>query len=107
MVAKPPTTRFVFVPRMWPTFAIATAMAVVMWALALIVGHPKAFLLISGVSLCTGMVLIAFSARRKVRLLPLALPSPEIALALFRAGIGACWGAVWLAVLVSKWHLER
>src|SRR5438034_7279101 len=102
MIAKPPTTRFVVIPRMWPTFAIATAVAVVMWALALIVGHPKAFLLLAGVAMCTGMVLIAFSARRKVRLLPLALPSPETALALFRAGIGSCWGAVWLAFLLSK-----
>ncbi len=100
MIPKRPL-EFVYVPRMWPAFAIASGVAAIVWALALLVGHPKAFVVFAGIGFCAGLVLIVLAWRRKVGFIPLALPSPNLSLALFRAGMGSCWGALLLMFLLS------
>src|SRR4030095_9765058 len=50
------------------------------------------FLLI-GAFFLAGVLMLALATRRKVGILPLAVPSPSTRALFFRVGMGLCWGA--------------
>ncbi len=92
----------VYVPRLWPAFAVSSGVALILWPLAAAVGRPKAFLIFVAVAFCAGILTIALSLRRRVGFIPLAVPSPDSRIWLLRVGLGLCWGAVLLVVLVLR-----
>jgi hypothetical protein len=50
----------VFVPRIWPVFAISSAVALVVWLLAFLVGHASALPLLAGVLFAPAFLLSFF-----------------------------------------------
>ena len=99
MTPKRPV-ELVYVPRVWPAFAVSSAVALILWPFARAIGHPKAFLIFAAGVFCSGIITFALSSRRRVGLIPLAVPSPDLRNLLLRAGLGLCWGAVLLVLLV-------
>ena len=92
----------VYIPRLWPAFAVSSAVALVLWPLAAAIGHPKGFLIFVALTFCAGIVTIGLSMRRRVGFIPLTLPSPDSRVSLLRVGLGLCWGAILLANLVLR-----
>jgi len=99
MIAKPPTN-LVYVPRIWPTFLVASIVSLLIWGFVRSVGYTTGFLVGAGVAFLLGLVVLLFLCRRKAGVLPLALPSPDRRTRLFRLGIGLCWSGVVLALLL-------
>src|SRR5271169_4413898 len=99
MIAKPPTD-LVYIPRIWPTFVLASAVAVLARVLAIVLGHRGMLLLFAAAAFCTGIVISALLCRRRVGIIPLALPSSALRVRLFRLSVGLCWGAFLLALLL-------
>ena len=93
---------FVYLPRIWPAFAVSSGVALILWPLAVAIGHPKAFLVFVAVAFCAGILTIALSLRRRVGLIPLAVPTPDSRIWLLRVGLGLCWGAVLLVLVVLR-----
>jgi hypothetical protein len=73
---------------------------VVTWGLAKAIGHATGFFIGAGILFLLGVVVLLFLCRRKVGTLPLALPSPDGRIRLFRLGVGLCWSAFVLAILL-------
>jgi hypothetical protein len=71
----------------------------VVWGFMKVIGHSTGFFIGAGIVFFLGVVVLLFSCRRKVGVLPLALPSPDGRTRLFRLGIGLCWSALALALL--------
>jgi hypothetical protein len=101
MTPKRPV-EFFYVPCVWPAFAISTGAAILVWGLALSVGHREAFRILAAVIFWVGLLAGGLSARRKVGVVPLALPSNSMRLLLIRASIGLCWGAVLFSLLCGR-----
>jgi len=101
MLPKRPV-EFVYVPRVWPVLAVSSGVAALLWPLAVAVGHRKGFLIFAAVAFCAGIFSFVLSLRRRVGFLPLALPSPDSRLWLFRVSMGLCWGAVLFAMLLLR-----
>jgi hypothetical protein len=99
MINKPPTN-LVYVPRIWPTFLAASIVSLVIWGFVKFVGYTTGFLIGAGIAFLLGVAVLLFLCRRKVGVLPLALPSPNGRIRLFRLGIGLCWSAVVLGLLL-------
>src|SRR5260370_41962822 len=93
---------FVYVPRIWPAFAVSSGFAFILWPLAAAIGHPKAFLIFAAVAFCAGVLTFVLSLRRRVGFIPLAVPSPDARIWLLRVGLGLCWGAVLFVVLALR-----
>src|SRR5438093_1321180 len=89
----------VYVPRIWPAFAVSSGIALILWPVAATIGHPKAFLIFAAVAFCAGLLTVGLSLRRRVGLIPLALPSWHLRVWLIRVGCGLCWGALLFVVL--------
>jgi hypothetical protein len=101
MLPKRPV-EFVYVPRIWPAFAVSSGVAALLWLLAVGVGHRKGFLIFAAVAFCAGILSFVLSLRRRVGFLPLALPSPDSRTWLFRVSIGLCWGAIVFVLLLLR-----
>ena len=101
MTPKRPV-EFLYVPRVWPAFAVSSGVALMLWPLAAAIGHPKAFLIFAAFAFCSGIITFAVSLRRRVGLIPLTVPSPDSRIWLLRVGLGLCWGAVLLVLLVLR-----
>jgi hypothetical protein len=96
---KPPLD-FVYVPRVWPAVAASTFAALVLWGVAMWLGHRSTFFALSGFTFCAGILCFALAMRRRLGVIPLALPSPELRTTLIRASLGLCWGAVLFSLLL-------
>jgi hypothetical protein len=101
MLPKRPV-EFVYVPRIWPAFAVSSGVAALLWLLAVAVGYRKGFLIFAAVAFCAGVLSFILSLRRRVGFLPLALPSPDSRTWLFRVSIGLCWGAILFVLLLLR-----
>ena len=92
----------IYVPHIWPAFAVSSGVAVILWPLASAVGHQKGFLIFAVVAFCVGILTFGLSLRRRVGFIPLALPSPDSRIWLLRVALGLCWGAVVFVVLLLR-----
>lgn len=92
----------VYVPRVWPAFAVSSVVALILWPLATAVEYQKGFLIFAAVAFCAGILTFVLSLRRRVGFIPLALPSPDSRIWLIRVGLGLCWGAVLFVVLLLR-----
>jgi hypothetical protein len=101
MTPKPPV-ELVYVPRVWPAFAVSSGGALVLWPLAAAVGHPKGFVIFAALAFCAGIVALALGFRRRVGFVPLALPPRGSRVWLLRFGLGLCWGAVLFVLLLLR-----
>jgi hypothetical protein len=90
----------VFVPRIWPVFAISSAVALVVWLLAFLVGHASALPLLAGVSFCAGVLAFILFLLLKYRIFVIAPETWERPL--FRVSVGLCWGAFVLLLLFYR-----
>lgn len=102
MLPNKPPVKFVYIPRVWPAFAVSSGVAAILWPLAAAVGQRKGFLIFAAVAFCAGILSFVLSLRRRVGFLPLALPSADSRTLLFRVSIGLCWGAVLFAMLLLR-----
>lgn len=101
MLPKRPV-EFVYVPRIWPAFAVSSVVAALFWLLAVAIGHQKGFLILAAVAFCAGVLSFILSLRRRVGFLPLALPSADSRTWLFRVSIGLCWGGILFVFLLLR-----
>jgi len=83
-------------PRLWPTFMIATVVALGLRFLAARLGREIEFLAVAMAAFCVGMLLLAFLQRRKVGIIPLAVPSPDTRVLIARLSMGLIWGGIML-----------
>jgi hypothetical protein len=90
---------FVYVPRVWPALAVSSGIALVLWPLSGAVGQPKASGIFAAAVFSAGIVALVLCLRRRVGVIPLALPSPQARIWLIRIGLGLCWGAALFAAL--------
>jgi hypothetical protein len=63
----------IYLPRLWPAFAVSSGVALILWPLAVAVGHKKGFLIFAAVAFCAGILTFALSFRRMVGFIPLVL----------------------------------
>src|SRR4051812_45396810 len=89
---------FVYIPRIWPVFAVSSAVALLVWLLAVLTKRVAVLPMLAGIAFCIGVVAFLVFGLLKSRVLILAPPS--LGLFLFRCGIGLWWGA--LALFLSS-----
>ena len=97
-----PLRNLVYVPRVWPAVAVSTFAALILWGVAAWLGHRSVFLALSGFTFCAGILCFALAMRRRLGVIPLALPSPELRTTLTKASLGLCWGAVLFSFLLRR-----
>ena len=90
----------VYVPRIWPVFAISSGAALVVWLLAFLVGHASALPSLAGVSFCVGVLAFILFLLLKYRIFVIAPETWE--LPLFRVSVGLWWGAFVLLLLFYR-----
>jgi hypothetical protein len=81
----------IYVPRIWPVFAISSGVALVVWLVAFLVGHTSALPLFAEISFCVGVLALILFLFSKYRVFVIAPETWE--LPLFRVSVGLWWGA--------------
>jgi hypothetical protein len=90
----------VYIPRIWPVFAISSGVALVVWLVTFLFGHSSALPWLSGVCFCVGVLTFILFLLLKYRFFVIA---PEAwALPLFKAGVGLWWAAFVLILLFYR-----
>jgi len=94
----------VYIPRMWPAVLASSFVALLFSLVAGWLGHLVFFLIISAVAICVGLLAFVLAVRRRVGLIPLALPSTDLRWMLFRLSLGLCWGTGLFWFFLRLWR---
>src|SRR3974390_919166 len=98
MAAKPPL-QFAYLPSIWPALVVASCAAIGIRLLPFTATHIRAALIFCGAACIMAILIVSFLFRKNVGIIPIALPSYNLKVLLFRIAVGLVWGGFTLIVL--------
>jgi hypothetical protein len=103
MAAKQPP-EFSYLPPLWPALVVASCAAAVIRFLPFATNHEGLVLIFCALTCAIAVLIVLFLFRKKVEIIPVALPSYKWKVRLLKMAVGLIWGSFTLVVLFDK-HL--